>query len=243
MIKIAANLERLYGERTRTKQALKAKELLDMDSGGGLFSDYWGPAGWNTAFESRPGRATAMAEAIGEDPGFFVKNPLTSGALMTLPGIALGAGAGYGIGNLASGDPDVQGLGAIGGGVAGAFLGHLIASAIRRNKMHDIAAKFDKARSKKPQAFEPSSSLFFLGGSHDLGRAKAIEAMKGRIDPEEASEYGFKPFAAFGGDIAGGVIAAGLPLGYYGTRAYDKVQAAELVRAQSKGKKKKNKKG
>jgi hypothetical protein len=207
------------------KQALKAKELLDMDSGGGLFSDYWGPAGWNTAFESRPGRATAMAEAIGEDPGFFVKNPLTSGALMTLPGIALG-------------DPDVQGLGAIGGGVAGAFLGHLIASAIRRNKMHDIAAKFDKARSKKPQAFEPSSSLFFLGGSHDLGRAKAIEAMKGRIDPEEASEYGFKPFAAVGGDIA-----AGLPLGYYGTRAYDKVQAAELARAQSKGKKKNKKKG
>jgi len=241
MIKIANNLNDMI-----VKQALKSKDLVDMDSFGGMLTDYLPAAGWNMAGESRPGRATAMAESIGKDPGFFVKYPLTSGGLLSVPlsiGGALAGAAATGAFNGEMDTPQLLGIG--GGGLAGILLGNLISGGIRRSQMKEIAEEFDATKSKSIKAKNLDGSLHLLdenpfmpfSGAHELGRAEAIQAIRGNLDASEVGDYGGKPYIAFGGDALGSALAAGLPLGYFGTRLAAKYKAESMLKNKKKKKK------
>jgi len=227
-IKIASNLNNML-----TKQALKANDLVDMDSYSGLLADYYPVGGLNAAGHARAGRATAMADAVDQDPGFYVKHPLTSSVLTTLPTALLGAAGG--VYATQDSDPLTRLLSGVGGGVAGGLLGNVVASAIRRNSMKDIAKAFDAAKSRKAKDFELGSQLLPLGGMHDLARAEAVQAIRGKLDPSEVGNYGAYPYAAYAGDLAGGLVGIPVPLGSIGVG----VAAREEARKVLGGKKKK----
>jgi hypothetical protein len=230
MIKVANNISNLL-----TKQALSSKDLLDMDSFSGLLADYYPIAGVNPAAESRAGRATAMADAIDKNPGFFVKKPITSTLLTSVPLSIAGAFAGNA---LSRGEDHLTNmLYTLGGTAAGGVLGSLLSSAIRRSGMKDVAKAFDAEKSRKAQDFELGSTFLPYGGMHDLGRAEAIQALRGKIKPSEVGNYGAYPYAAVGGDLAGSLLGVPIPLGMLGTRAAAREEARALL---DKGKKNKN---
>ena len=209
MIKIANNLNNLV------KKAAKpdVKDMLDMDSFGGLYADTIANTipladplllGFN-ATHQRAGRATAMAEALGMEPGFTVNYPITSSTLSALGGGLLGAGAGAGIGYGVDGE-EGAGLGGLIGGGTGFLAGLLINAIMKRNRMHDIAKTYEEAKPSeiKPKLHDPYR-LDLLGGWHNKGRQKAIAAMLG--DDANPSEYSGLEVAAMPiGNIANAVI-------------------------------------
>lgn len=211
MIKVANNLNNLV------KKAAKpdVKDMLDMDSFGGLYADVIGgsipladPLALSlNARMQRAGRATAMAEALDMEPGFTVNYPITSTLLSGLGGAALGAGAGAGIG-YGLGDEEGASAGGIVGGGAGLLAGFLINAIMRRNKMHEIAKAYDEAKPSKikPKAHDPYF-LDYMGGWHNKGRQKAIAAMLGT--EKAPSDYSGLEVAAAPLGLAAGTI--GIP--------------------------------
>jgi hypothetical protein len=219
MIKAANNLVKLSNR-------LAAKDLVDMDSTGGLLVDILGPGGWNLAGESRPGRATAMADAIKKDPGFLVNHPRTSLALSSLAGALLGGGLGIGAGYAAGGKNNMN-LGAILGSTLGSAAGLFGSNLMRRAKMKEIAKAFDEAEKRDPVDYD-QHSLDLLGGTHALGRQEAIAAMREMMPPDQVGQYGDKPYLALGGNVLSTLF--GLPAaGTIGTRVYDGAKATELA--------------
>lgn len=189
MIKIANNLEKF----ALIKQAAKpdVKDMLDMNSLGGLYADvtpldFLGTA--HNAKMQRAGRATAMAEALGMKPGYTTKYPITSMFTSGMAGLLLGGGIGGGIGYGVSGNEQDGLLGSIIGMSGGALAGALINELIRRKSMKQIAAAYEKAKPSDidPQLHDPSL-LDVWGGFHNTGRQKAIKAMLG--DKANPSDY------------------------------------------------------
>lgn len=204
--------------RSTHKHAAKVptKDLLDMESFGGAYADIFpfDPTGITSTVgqSGRAGRATAMAEAIGKDPGFSVNYPLTSNAISTLLGALAGAGLGYG-GAALSGNsnsaPLTAGLGALGGGLAGSLLQNIS----RRGKMKEIAKAYEDTPEEDiiPKLHDPSA-LDILGGHHNRARQRAIAAMLGSGEnPSQllASEMALTGVGNVAGEVAGGL--AGFP--------------------------------
>lgn len=222
---------------------LKAKDLLDMESGEGALVDYWPATTWNQAGEGgRPGRATAMAESVGEDPGFLVNYPLTSGALASLLGAAVGGGLGFGSGAFLRGQgvdiaPEYPTAGGI---LAGMLAGSLTASGLRRSRMKEIAKAFDAKTRRTAKDHDPNPGDL-LGGTHNYHRQKAIQAIRGQMSADEATSYGASPYLAAGLPLLGGPLAGPLTLiSYPVSRGVDNIRAL-MLREEKKTKNKKKK--
>ena len=180
MIKIASNL-------TKAATKVPTKELLDMDSFGGAYADIFpfDPTGitGRIGHGGRAGRATAMADAIGMDPGFLVNYPTTSGVLSALLGSVAGAGlgdqAGAGL-TYATGDDtrSRRRIGRLIGAAGGALGGAILSNILRRKKMKSIANAYEAAPSIDPKLHDPHI-LDLLGGYHNRARQRAIGAMLG----------------------------------------------------------------
>lgn len=205
----------IYSQKRAAK--VPTKDLLDMDSFGGAYADILplDPTGLTSTVGQggRAGRATAMAEAIGKDPGFSVNYPSTSNAISTLLGALAGAGLGYGGATLSGNSnsaPLTAGVGALGGGLAGMLLQNIS----RRGKMKEIAKAYEDTPEEDiiPKLHDPSA-LDILGGHHNRARQRAIAAMLG--DGENPSKLLGSEMAITGvGNVAGDV--AGQLVGFPG---------------------------
>jgi hypothetical protein len=130
----------------------------------------------NIGLSGRAGRATAMADAVGMDPGFLVNYPVTSTLSNVFLGGLAGAGLGAGAGALAGNNAAVPG--SIIGAGAGTLGGLLIGNILRRKKMKEIADAYEAAPSVDPKLHDPSI-LDLFGGFHNRARQRAIGAMLG----------------------------------------------------------------
>ena len=193
-------------------EKVPTKDLLDMESFGGAYADIFplDPTGITNQIGhgGRAGRATAMAEAIGKDPGFSVNYPLTSNAISTLLGALAGAGLGYGGATLSGNSnsaPLTAGVGALGGGLAGMLLQNIS----RRGKMKEIAKAYEDTPEHDiyPKLHDPSF-LDIGGGYHNRARQRAIAAMLG--DGENPSKLLGSEMALTGGSHVAGQLAGGL---------------------------------
>lgn len=189
MIKITNNLNKML---VKTAAKPDVEKMLNMDSFGGLYVDTL-PIGDILGFSvnsraQRAGRATAMAEALGKDPGFLVNYPKTTDFLGALGGGLIGAGTGHLGSRTFDSNPT---LGTIAGGIGGGLLGYLLTGLLRRGEMKDIADAYDKAPASKikPKDHNPSSFDIF-GGAHNKGRQRAIAAMLG-LDSDPSDYSGF----------------------------------------------------
>jgi len=186
----------------RARAKARADDLLNMDSGGGMLADLITPGHWGG---TRAGRATQIAQALGKQPSFRVRHPLTSGWMSALGGAgggALGGAALGGLGgvlrSLANGDrfgggqfsentAAGAGLGASIGGLAG-YAGGIAHNYV--NKRKDMAGIRDALENElaqngganinpqRPDFGLASSFLLPASGSHRAGQADAYNALK-----------------------------------------------------------------
>jgi len=182
----------LTGARSLVKTAVAQQPVaadmgLDMDSVGGLASDYLlgGTVGLN-----RAGRAKQLGRAMHRDIPGPLNHPSTSMFLQTvgggLGGGALGGLAGYGLGNMDSkqsaGDGAVLGA-ALGAGVGG--IGGMLRSLYkRRQAMHEVAKAYETGTPLDPEV-KPHTGLINtlltpIGGPVRSGEADVYEATHGK---------------------------------------------------------------
>lgn len=182
----------LAGARSFVKSAVAQQPVaadmgLDMDSVGGLASDYLlgGTVGLN-----RAGRAKQLGRAMHKDIPGPLNHPRTSVFLQTmgggLGGGAVGGLAGYGLGSLDSkqsaGDGAVLGT-ALGAGVGG-IAGMLRSLYKRRQAMREIAKAYETGTpldpTVKPHTGFINSLLTPLAGPTRSGEADVYEATHGK---------------------------------------------------------------
>lgn len=155
-----------------------AESINPMQTMTGGLADYLTPG---TFGGRRAGRATAMAHAVGEEPSFNVRHPLTSTFGGSLAGGFLGAGLGARAGALAGQGEGAPATGAAIGGLAGAVLASLLLSHSRRGEMQDINDKFDSTKKLDPRrpGYTAMDVVGGFGGSHRMGQIEALKAMTG----------------------------------------------------------------
>lgn len=192
----------------------RADELLPMNTWRGAAADYLAPSAWGGR---RAGKATQLAQSMGQDVPFTVNHPMTSDWLGALGGGALGGAAGY---KFNSGfGPDAAmvgtGIGALGGALAGA----LTSAHIRRGHMHDIHSSAEKAlrEGRNLEAVNPGFTNMGLalspfGSSHHAGQADAYVALK----KDEAYPSMTGQNMGYLAQAATGALPAGVDMGVLG---------------------------
>jgi len=209
------------------KQAIAAKDLVNMDSADGAAADYITPMAWGG---ERAGRTQAMADAIGENTTFGVRHPMTQ----TLGHVLGGAGVGGLAGGLAGGILNstlaaLQGrrlgngfLAGAGAGTglgmaAGAIGGRYSAGRSRRNEMRRINQLFDqdnaagKVKPKDPELSTLAALFAPLRGAHRTGQVEAVRAMRENTPISEQRGTLRDPLHA-ASTVLGPL--AGIPIGY-----------------------------
>lgn len=180
--------------KRKKPKGLKASDITDTEGLGGAAVDYLTPL---SLFSSRrAGRASALADATGKDPGFLVEHPNTSNLMMGLGGAALGGMAG-----VAAKDyiPDVPGTrnlwreqrGALVGSAAGGLAALLLATYLRRRKAQEHAKDFDAAQTltvKNPDINRLGGTLG--GATHQAGRMEGLEKILGKRDKDDDQGLG-----------------------------------------------------
>lgn len=177
----------LAGARSLVKAAApqqpQAKDMgLDMDSMGGLVSDY---LLGGTVGKNRAGRAKQLARSMGDDNiPLTVNHPATANLAYALGGGVAGGLGGSAIGyGLARNPQDTLLGGAVGAGIGG--LGGLITAAYkRRQAMKEIAKDYEAGRPVDP-AVKPNPGMLGgilspLGGPVRSGEADVYEAAHGK---------------------------------------------------------------
>ena len=181
----------------------RADALLNMDSGGGMLADLVTPGHWGG---TRAGRATQISRALGKEPSFRVRHPLTSGWMSGLGGAGMGALGGAALGgfgglaktlldgdsigggafsnntaNLAALGAAMGGLGGYGGGVAHNYINKRKDMAGIRDALENELAQNGGANinPQRPSFGLASSFLLPASGSHRAGQADAYQALKG----------------------------------------------------------------
>lgn len=159
-----------------------AKDLVDMDSVGGMLADYLAPQRWGG---ERAGRSQAMADAAGADTTFGVRHPMTQTQGYTTLGSLLGIVPGLAHAILTKGrDLDTSALTMAGGGIAGMAGGLGLAGYNRRKAMKMINKKYDRAEEegklnpKTPDLSMLSALALPLRGPHRTGQVDAVNAMR-----------------------------------------------------------------
>lgn len=206
--------------RRRQAARARAKDLLNTSSFSGGLADYLTPRMWGG---HRAGRATQIAQALGQKPSFNLRHPLTSDFLSMLGGGLGGAALGGGLGGLAgamsgndAGGPAAVGalLGAGLGGVAAPF----VARGYRRGEMDRVRDSLEDELAAngganiKPVSpnFGALSSIFLpAAGAHRAGQADAYQALKNN----ERYAPGTGRNLAYMADIGSGFLGpVGLPI-------------------------------
>lgn len=182
----------LAGARSFVKTAAvanprSAKDMgLDMDSWGGLASDYLLSG---TVGKNRAGRAKQLARSMGDDNiPLTVNHPATASMLYAAGGGLLGGAAGAGIG-ATTGDPDNTGMGAGLGVGVGALGGLLTAMYKRRQAMKEIAKDYEAGIPVDPNV-KPNTGVLGgmftpLGGPVRSGEADVYEASHGKYKGDQ----------------------------------------------------------
>lgn len=153
----------------------------------------------------RAGRATGMADSLGNDAGSSVTHPRTTRALAALLGAGIGGVAGHHI-DKAQGDPGNGTLkGIYGGAVGGAGIASLLAGLVRRHETKRVGeeTKKDLAAGEKPTPNIGKGSL--------LAAIRSAEHEQGRADTAENIATGRRRFEGSPGLTA--LEALGIPLG------------------------------
>jgi hypothetical protein len=168
--------------------ASKAKDIVNMDSRGGVLADYLTPGSWGG---ERAGRTQAMADAMDENTTFNVRHPKTSQIGHTLGGGLIGSSLGGLLGSLISGEREHQVGGATIGGVLGGVGGTLLSGRRRRDEMKRIGHFYDKDREegklnpKRPEFSSAATVLLPSRGPHRIGQLEAFNAIKGNKSIED----------------------------------------------------------
>lgn len=170
------------GDDKQAAAASKAKDIVNMDSRGGVLADYLTPGSWGG---ERAGRTQAMADAMDENTTFNVRHPKTSQIGHTLGGGLIGSSLGGLLGSLISGEREHQVGGATIGGILGGLGGTLLSGRRRRDEMKRIGHFYDKDREegklnpKRPEFSSAATVLLPSRGPHRIGQLEAFNAIKG----------------------------------------------------------------
>lgn len=170
------------GDDKQAAAASKAKDIVNMDSRGGVLADYLTPGSWGG---ERAGRTQAMADAMDENTTFNVRHPKTSQIGHTLGGGLIGSSLGGLLGSLISNEREHQVGGATIGGILGGVGGTLLSGRRRRDEMKRIGHFYDKDREegklnpKRPEFSSAATVLLPSRGPHRIGQLEAFNAVKG----------------------------------------------------------------
>ena len=174
--------------RRRQAARARAKDLLNTSSFGGGVGDYLTPGMWGG---HRAGRATQIAQALGQKPSFNLRYPQTSDILSLvgggLGGAALGGLAGAGLGALGGNAGGGAAVGALMGGGIGGAAAPFVARGYRRGEMDRVRDALEdelainggaNIKPVSPNFGALSSILLPAAGAHRAGQADAYQALK-----------------------------------------------------------------
>jgi hypothetical protein len=163
--------------KVKKPKGLRASDITDTEGVGGGAVDYLLSG---SAFASRrSGRASALADALNQDPGMLVEHPHTSNTLAMLGGVGLGAAIGTGVGHAINPNRSTGSGALIGGGVGGAAA-LLAAIYFRRKRSQELAKQFDETENLEVR--NPDINRFgglFGGSTHQSGRMEGLEKVLG----------------------------------------------------------------
>lgn len=178
-------------------------------------------AGWAGDYLSptfgpyRAGKAETLARALGKEPGFTTKYPLTSRELGGLLGAGTGAGVGAGLSALVS---LIMGRDAIenqmpwsswGGAALGGLAGGMLPTYLRRKEMQENLKEYAEGAKLHPEIPERRSDfsnwLLPFGGPHHKGQAVGYEKLMNPdgTAPSEDNDFISNAITPLGGLITG----------------------------------------